>query len=171
MSFGQPPKDQQLTNLTLQKTLTGCENTNIRTKNLTACTATISGAIINSECATFPQGICTPVITSTITPNTTNWAGVVIQNVILQRVGNVACIQFEFGNSGLTPIDSTFHIATIDDPTFYPSATIDIIFALGPPPKYVSLFTINTLGQIFVKDSFNQFSAGGSLALGTYITV
>jgi hypothetical protein len=83
----------------------------------------------------------------------------------------VACIQFEFGNSGLTPIDSTFHIATIDDPTFYPSATIDIIFALGPPPKYVSLFTINTLGQIFVKDSFNQFSAGGSLALGTYITV
>lgn len=66
--FGNPPKDQQLTNLALQNTLSGCENTSIKTRNLTACQAIISGATIDSECATFPQGVCTPSISGLTLP-------------------------------------------------------------------------------------------------------
>lgn len=67
MSFGRPSKDQQLTNLALQQTLTGCERTLLQTRNLTACQANITeadiaGAVIDSQCATFPQGVCTPSI-------------------------------------------------------------------------------------------------------------
>jgi len=212
-------KDLNLNNLNLQNLLTGCTQTTVKTVLLQACRATIADATIDNQCATFPQGVCTPTLSGAspinvqddliinqqlIIPSgatagyvltadsegSASWqpassggnlvngtvtnaqpGGTTVSNVVCQRVGQVAVLQFDWVQ---TVAGGPYAMITFDDPSFFPNTNMLIIGfrdnMMGADNQEFRC-QLRTSGDVFLP-FFSTTTGGDTVSfIATYFTV
>lgn len=217
---GSPPKDLSVSNLQLHNLLTGCFTTVIKAPRIQTCELIVGEATVDSECARFPQGVCTSSISglspiqvqdnlvinqglqipngaisgfvltadstgnaswqpggggggSLVTGTITNAqpGGTTVSNVVCQRIGRVAVLQFDWVQ---TVAGGPYVLITFDDPSFFPVSNMLILgfrdtIAGGDTQEFRC--QLRTTGDVFLP--FFGTTTGGETVtfIASYFTV